>query len=143
MRFLNQKQRDVFSSCCKGNLRRIGSLPSHLAEEAKLGKVVHDARGANGGLHQDPLAIRAKWPSFEQCSMRPEQIAFLAIVGRTGYCKCRFCRLRRAAERIRKWRVDADHKPTRRWILTHVAWLEEVPKSAFLAGMSALPTDDR
>lgn len=124
MRFSDNTQREVFARYCKGNWRMEGLLPKHLVNAGREAQRVHAHRGTVGGSNQDPLAMRSRWSPLSDCEARPENLALAAIVGKPILCKCRTCRLRRAAAELRRWRLDnpGTEPLSRAWLFTNVVW---------------------
>jgi len=130
VRFSDGTQRQVFTRFCKGNWRMEGLLPPHLVQAGKEAQQVHAHRGRVGGSNQDPLALRAKWAPLSECEATPEHLALAAIVGKPITCKCRTCRIRRAAAELRRFKAtNTDGGLTRAWIFTNVTWAS-LPEAA-------------
>lgn len=102
MKFDNDEQRKCFKAACKGNWRAQKKLSESMAARAMAAMLAHNARAAVAGTKQDPLRIRAKWDSHDQCTLHPEMVAWHAISGARGPCFCRLCRLKMAAFRMRE-----------------------------------------
>jgi hypothetical protein len=106
LRFANDEQRDAFSRACRGSVKHLASLPPDLFALATAACPTHRERSSRGGINQDPLRIRARWAGADECLLAPERQALYAIASeKAPRCKCRRCRLARAAERLARLRA--------------------------------------